>query len=103
VLCSKQISLAKSLSTRAELLIRNSSEGCQIDVTVSVSASVPWPMQSTIEALMADQVSGWTLPAAAGGPLPHWCFLLCGWLPAAAVVLHQCCTQSLLKGVHHSK
>jgi hypothetical protein len=53
-----QISLAKSLSTCAELLISNSSEGCQIDVTVSVSASVPWPMTSTIEALMADQVNG---------------------------------------------
>uniref|UniRef100_A0A383WNN4 VASt domain-containing protein n=1 Tax=Tetradesmus obliquus TaxID=3088 RepID=A0A383WNN4_TETOB len=50
-----QISLAKSLSTRAELLISNSSEGCQIDVTVSVSASVPWPMTSTVEALMADE------------------------------------------------
>eukprot|EP00882_Tetradesmus_deserticola_P011281 GHRQ01011932.1.p1 GENE.GHRQ01011932.1~~GHRQ01011932.1.p1 ORF type:complete len:194 (+),score=61.76 GHRQ01011932.1:695-1276(+) len=50
-----QISLAKSLTTRAELLISNSSAGCQIDVTVSISASVPWPLQSTVEALMADQ------------------------------------------------
>lgn len=47
--------MAKSLSTEAELYISTTSEGCQIDVTVTVSASVPWPLQSTVETLMADE------------------------------------------------
>lgn len=47
--------MAKSLSTASELYITTRSEGCQIDVTVTVSATVPWPLQSTVEALMADE------------------------------------------------
>eukprot|EP00878_Enallax_costatus_P002647 GHUV01002832.1.p1 GENE.GHUV01002832.1~~GHUV01002832.1.p1 ORF type:complete len:359 (+),score=140.60 GHUV01002832.1:154-1230(+) len=50
-----QISMAKSLSTEAVLYITTTSEGCQIDVTVTVSATVPWPLQSTVESLMADE------------------------------------------------